>query len=342
MMSGRELLWRRSFLAALPALACGLGAAWVARAEPRRFKIALANLDETQGVTLEGLGFTGSDVRRSFEMAARTRPVDMLYFDNAGDPARAVANADAAIEAKVDLLIEYNADTEANAEIARHLANAGIPALALVGPLPGAPLYGPDNRAAGQIAGRALVAFAGETWPNEQVFGVLIGDLAAPGTAVKDRVQGITEGVHEGLPALELAALDTGGQSVRADALLTKFLRTQPGRRLLIATLDDLAAVYAARAVEMNRRQSDCVIVSQGLDPNIHGGTSEKKELDPNNRSSVVLGSVAYYMDRYGYKVLPLALRLLAGETLPPRTATNHILVTAADVFREYPPIDVN
>jgi hypothetical protein len=45
------------------------------------------NLDETPGVTLEGLGFTGSDVRRSFEMAARTRPVDMLYFDYAGDPA---------------------------------------------------------------------------------------------------------------------------------------------------------------------------------------------------------------------------------------------------------------
>ena len=71
----------------------------------------------------------------------------------------------------------------------------------------------------------------------------------------------------------------------------------------------------------MSRRQSDCVIVSQGLDRNIHGGVSEKKELDPNNRSSVVLGSVAYYMDRYGYKVLPLAMRLLGGEALPSPSA---------------------
>ena len=323
-------------------MACGLGAARAARAEPRRFKIALANLDETPGVTLEGLGFTGSDVRRSFELAARTRPVDMLYFDNAADPARAIGNAEAAIAAKIDLLIEYNADADANAEIARRLADAGIPALALVDALPGAPLYGPDNRAAGQIAGRALVAFARENWPGEQVLAVLIGDLAAPGADIKDRVQGITEGVHESLPTLQLAALDTGGQSGRADALLTKFLWTQPGQRLLIATLDDLAAVYATRAIEMNRRQGDCVIVSQGLDPNIHGGVSEKKELDPNNRSSVVLGSVAYFMDRYGYDVLPLALRLLAGETLPPRTVTHHILVTAANVFREYPPIDIN
>jgi len=336
-MTSRPALCRRSLLAGL--LACALD---TARAEGRRFRIALADLDETPGVTLEGLGFTGAELRRSFDLAARTLPVDMLYFDNAGDPGRSIANAEAAIAAKVDLLVEYNADAGANAEIARRLAAAGIPALALVNPLPGAPLYGPDNYAAGQIAGHALGAFALETWPNEQVSGVLIGDLADAGPAISDRVRGITEGVRELLPALRLAALDTGGQSVRADALLSKFLQTQRGQRLLIATLDDLAAVYAKNSIEMNRRQSDCVIVSQGLDRNIHGGASEKKEIDPNNRGSVVLGSVAYYMDRYGYDVLPLALRLLAGEALPPRTLTRHILVTAANVFREYPPFDMN
>lgn len=330
-------LRRRPILAGW--LAASLGPA---RAEVRRFRIAFANLDETPGVTLEGFGFSGADVRRGFELAARTLPIDMMYFDNAGDPARALANADAAIAARVDLLIEYNADAETNAEIARRLAAAGIPAFALVDPLPGAPLYGPDNSEAGRIAGRALGAFARENWAGEQVLGLLIGDLADPGPATNDRVQGITEGVHESLPSLKLASLDTGGQSVRADALLTKFLLTQRGQRLLIATLDDLAAVYAKNAIEMNRRQSDCIIVSQGLDRNIHGGASEKKEIDPNNRGSVVLGSVAYYMDRYGYDVLPLALRLLGGETVPARTATKHMLVTAANVFREYPPFDMN
>jgi ABC-type sugar transport system substrate-binding protein len=308
----------------------------------RRYRIALANSDETPGATLEGLGFSGFEVRRSFELAARTLPVDLVCYDNGGDPSRAVANAEAAIAARVDLLIEFNADEAANAEIAQRLANARIPAFALIHPVPGAPLYGPDNRAAGRIAGRALGDFARETWPDEQVMGVLIGDLADPGPTILARVDGITEGVHETLPALRFATLDTGGQPVRADALLANFLRAQRGRRMLIATLDDLAAVYAKNAIEMNRRQSDCVIVSQGLDRNIHGGASEKKEIDPANRGSVVLGSVAYYMDRYGYEVLPLALRLLAGETLPPRTLTRHKLVTATNVFREYPPIDMN
>jgi len=330
---------RRSVLAGLVAVACH----GPANAEGRgRYRIAFANLDETPGNKLEGLGFTGADVRRSFELAARTLPVDMFYYDNGGDAARAVANAEAAIDDKAELLIEYNSDAEANAEIARRLAAAHVPALALVHSVPGASLYGPDNRAAGRIAGQALCAFAAENWRNEQILGVLIGDLADPGPAVRERVQGISDGVRESLPQLKPALLDTGGQSVRADALLTKFLRTQPDQRLLIATLDDLTAIYAKNAVEMNRRQSDCVIVSQGLDPHIHGGVNDKKEIDPNNRSSVVLGSVAYYMDRYGHDVLPLALRLLSGDKLPAHTTTRHKLVTNAKVFQEYPPIDMN
>src|SRR5881394_1279110 len=134
-MAGRPGLRRRLFLGGL--LACGIRPA---RAEGRRFRIALANLDATPGVTLEGLGFTGAELRRSFELAARTLPVDMLCFDNGSDPIRAIANAEAVIAAKVDLMIEYNADPEANDAIARRLAAARIPALALVDPLPGAPL----------------------------------------------------------------------------------------------------------------------------------------------------------------------------------------------------------
>ena len=86
--------------ALLAGLACRLPLSAPSRAEARRCRIAFANLDETPGVTLEGLGFTGAEVRRSFELAARTLPVDMLYFDNAGDPARAIANAEAAIAAR--------------------------------------------------------------------------------------------------------------------------------------------------------------------------------------------------------------------------------------------------
>ena len=78
------------------------------------------------------------------------------------------------------------------------------------------------------------------------------------------------------------------------------------------------------------------------MDRTIHGGMNDRKEIDPANRGSIVIGSVAFYLDRLGYEVLPLAMRMLRGESLPARVTTRHTLVTAANVFIEYPPYDMN
>ena len=299
-------------------------------------------MNETAGVRIEGLGFSGQDVRRSFELAARTLPVEMIYYDNAGDADRALLNADDAVRRKVDLLIEYNGETSANAEIARRLKSAGIPVLAIHHPVGDAPLYAADNLAAGGIAGHALGDFAKQTWPEHKPLAVIIGDFGDPSEPVSLRLRGITEALHAELPAIVPTSLDTGGQPLRSEGVLAKYLASQPRRKVLIAALDDPTALSARNGAEIAVRLHDCVIVSQGLDRGIHGGANEKKEIDPANRASVVLGSVAYFLDRYGYEVLPLALRLLNGEAIPPRTVTQHILVTGKNIFREYPPTDMN
>lgn len=332
-------LARRRFLAG------AVGAAFAStapRAAPRPYRIAFANINETQGARIEGLGFSGFDVRRSFELAARTLPVDIIYYDNAGDEETAVSNAAAAISQKVDLLIEYNAETSANPEIARRASAAGIPVLAISYPVGDAPLYGADNLAAGRIAGHALGVFTKQTWPDETPVAVILGDLGDPSDAVTRRIKGIAEAFRAELPGVQPTMLDSGGQPQRGDDLLAKYLRRQPRRKVLVAALDDATALWARTAVETAVRINDCVIVSQGLDHSVHGGAHEKKEIDPTNRASVLLGSVAFYMDRYGYDVLPLALRMLGGQAVPPSTFTKHILVTGANVFHEYPPIDMN
>ena len=104
----------------------------------------------------------------------------------------------------------------------------------------------------------------------------------------------------------------------------------------------DLTALAVKGAVESAGRVQDTAIVSHGVDRTIHGGMNDRKELDPANRASIVIGSVAFYLDRLGYEVLPLAMRMVRGETLPARVTTRHTLVTAANVFIEYPPYDMN
>ena len=330
---------RRFFATLIGVLAASSAPAQIA---VRRFRIAFANLNEDPSVHLEGLGFTGLEVRRSFELASRTLPVDVIYYDNSGDAHKAVANANDAIERRVDLFIEYNADLEANGEIGRRMRGAGIPVLAINTSVPGAPLYSADNIAAGRIAGKALAEFARENWADQAVVAVIAGDLGETAPYLGERIRGIVEALRQGLPEIALTQLDTSGNPVRLDGLLSKFLASQTRRKILIAALDDPTALAAKAAVERAMRVSDCVIVGQGLDRSVHGGAGEKKEIDPANRGSMVLGSVAYYLDLYGYEILPLALRMLRGEQVPMRTTTKHILVSARNVFKEYPPTDMN
>jgi len=321
-------------------------AAWLAPATPasaqRRWVVAFANATEEPGVTLEGTGFTGPEVRESFNLAARVHPIDLVIYDNRGDDARAIANAEAAIARKVDLYVQYHRGPSANAIVAQKLKAAGVPVLAVNHPVPGAPFYGVDNAAAGRLAGEALAQFAAQAWAGQPAVAVVIGRVSAAAERVPERVQGVAETLRQRLPAARLTTLDTKGNPAQVATLLGSFLAAQPSRKVLIAATDDATALAAKSAVEAAGRLRDTVIVSHGVDRSIHGGMNDRKEIDPSNRSSIVIGSVAFYLDRLGYEVLPLALRMLRGEPVPAFTATPHKLVTAANVFAEYPPYDMN
>jgi ribose transport system substrate-binding protein len=308
----------------------------------RRWIIAFANATEEPGVTLEGTGFTGAEVRESFNLAARPYPIDMVFYDNHRDDARAVANAEAAVARKVDLYIQYHAGAAANATVARTLKAASIPVLALNYPVPGAPLYGLDNAAAGRLAGEALAQFATRSWSGQAMVAVVVGRVSAAAERVPERVQGVSEALRQRLPTARLTTLDTQGSPAQVGPLLGAFLAANPSRKVLIAATDDATALAAKAAVETAGRARDAAIVGHGVDRSVHGGMNDRKEIDPSNRGSIVIGSVAFYLDRLGYDVLPLALRMLRGEPVPPRTATPHKLVTAANVFIEYPPYDMN
>jgi ABC-type sugar transport system substrate-binding protein len=159
---------------------------------------------------------------------------------------------------------------------------------------------------------------------------------------VPERVQGVTEVLRQRLPSVPVSTLDTQGNVAQVGPLLGSFLAGHASRRVLIAATDDATALAVKSAVEAAGRLRDAVIVSHGVDRSVHGGMNDRKEIDPANRGSIVIGSVAFYLDRLGHAVLPLAVRLLRGEPVPPITMTPHRLVTAANVFIEYPPYDMN
>jgi len=307
----------------------------------RQYVVAFANLTEEPGVTLEGTGFTGREIRESFTLAARAYPLEMVYYDNQRDDARALANAEAAIARKVDLYIQYHRGG-ASVAVAEKLKAAGIKVLAVNAPIAGVPLYTADNLAAGRVAGEALAQFALRAWRGQPMAAAIVGPVSAAEERVPERVQGVTQALGQRLPGVRVTALDTRGNPAQVGPLVGKFLATHPTGRLLLAATDDATALAVKAALEAGGRVHDSVIVSHGVDRSIHGGMNDRREIDPSNRGSILVGSVAFYLDRYGYEVLPLAMRMLRGEAVPARVTTRHVLVTAANVFSEYPPYDMN
>jgi len=89
---GRRRSCVRRWAAALGAAGLLAGALAPVEAQ-RRYVVAFANLTEEPGVTLEGTGFTGREIRESFVLAARAHPLEMVFYDNQRDDARAVGRA---------------------------------------------------------------------------------------------------------------------------------------------------------------------------------------------------------------------------------------------------------
>jgi len=310
-------------------------------AADRRYTIAFANLTEEPGAALEGTGFTGREIRESFVLAARGLPVDLVFYDNRRDARTALDNAADAARRRVDLFVEYFNEPSTNDAIARTLREASIPVLAVNYPVGDAPLYTADNAAAGRIGGEALGDFAARSWRGVNVVGVIVGPVGARQDRLAERVRGVTDGLRSRQPSIRVVQLDTQGNPATVATLIGKLVAAQPNTKFVIAALDDTTALAAKSALEAAGRLADGAIVGFGCDRSIHGGASDRKEIDPSNRGSIVVGSVGFYLDRYGYDVLPLALRIVRGEPVPPRTMTTHRLITASNVFKEYPPYDM-
>ena len=270
-------------------------------------------------------------------LGARGLPIDLVLYDNARERAKSIANAEDAVRRKVDLYIQYCDDQAANEEVARRLAAARIPVLAVNAPVGNAPVYAADNHEAGRLAGDALGRFALTTWRERLLAAAILG-------AVQTIPRKPSKLASPGSPKACAGILRMWCRSVRQRWQLSRrasAAATLPGQGKWRESLwwlrfdDDATALAAKLAAETAGRVPDTVIVSQGCDPSVHGGTSAKKAIDANNSNSIVLGSVAYFLDRYGSEILPLALKMLQGEHVPPRSLTGHVLVTAKNVFQE-------
>ncbi|MCO6452793.1 MAG: substrate-binding domain-containing protein [Caldilineales bacterium] len=288
------------------------------------YRIGFANLTESD------IAFA-IDVRRGLERAAEAKGVQLVLADNQLSGEQALRVADYLIEKKVDLVIEYQIDAAVSSLIMDKFSRAGIPVIAVDIPMVGANFFGADNYRSGHIAGLELGRWIQECWDGELDLLLILEERRA-GDLPASRIVGQIEGVQQMLgtiPAEKRIYLDSGNTSRTSDINLSEALQNnRQARRIAVLAFNDDAAFGALQAARRLGRESDVAIIGQGCDRII------RAEL--RKRGACVVGSTAFMPERYGDRLIELALQILEGKPVPPAVYMDHVFITAANIDEYY------
>lgn len=272
------------------------------------------------------------DLTRSLREAASERGIELIVADNCFNGEIAVMNARMFVEKKVDLVVQSQAVERVAPLISHILSGAGIPCLAIAIPHPGAVYFGPNNFEAGILAGRALGEYTRDHWDG-RVDNVLLLEVPDAGPLPEERITGALVGLTEVLGSLresDAIHLDCRGTFQYSYRIVLDVLKSMPeNTRLLVAAVNDPSAVAAARAMEACGRDLRLAIVGQG---GSREGRAEMRKPD-----SPLLGSVAYFPEKFGTQIIPLALNILAGKPVSPAVYVNHMFLSRENVDHFYP-----
>lgn len=271
------------------------------------------------------------EVRLSLTRAAEREHVELITVDNRYQPKIALRSADYLIREQVDLVIEFQTDELIAPAIASKYMEANIPFIAIDIPHPGATYFGANNYQAGLLAGQYLGRWAKKHWGAE-MDEILLVELQRAGSLPKARMRGVATGITELIRVPErcrTVSIDGDGQFQQTLERVRKHLRESKAKRVLVGAANDSSALGAMRAFQEAGRANDCVVVGQNGEP------EARAEL--RTAHTRLIGSVAYFPEKYGDGLLRLALDILARRVVPPAVFTNHQLITPENVDHFYP-----
>src|SRR5947209_3478799 len=298
------------------------------RSSMRPFKQRLYRI----GYAAQGTDYQFSkEVSAGLQRAAAAEGVELICVDNRYSPRIAQRNADVLVRERVDLVIEFQTDEQIAPIVAAKYRDANIPLIAIEIPHPGATYFGANNYEAGLIGGRYLGRWAKQRWQGV-VDEIVLVVLKRAGSLPQMRLTGMLVGMKEVCPHLEdrrVTYLDGDGVLGDSFEAMRKHLRASKSRRIVVGAINDPSALGALRAFQEAGRTDACAIVGHNASPE---GRAELRQ--PGTR---LIGSVAYFPEKYGDEILKVALDILHRRAVPPAVFVKHQMVTPDNVNHIYP-----
>ena len=284
------------------------------------------------GYAAQGTDYQFSrEVSAGLQRAAVTHGVDLICVDNKYNPKIAQRNAEVLVREKVDLVIEFQTDEHVAAAVAAKYREADIPLIALEVPHPGATYFGANNYEAGLIGGRHLGRWAKQ-------------DLARRrGRDHLDRARACRQ------PAENAAHRNAGRDAgdLRTARRLPRHLhgwrwqtQRELRRRPQAPAIEPRAADTRRRRQRSQRAWRLTGVPRRPPQRWLRRHGSERRPRRTRRTAGAgtrLIGSVAYFPEKYGGEILALALDILHRRPVPPAVFVKHQLVTPDTVDHIYP-----
>jgi ribose transport system substrate-binding protein len=289
------------------------------------YRIGFANLSEEIPFAV--------DVRRGLERAAKEAGnIDLIVADNQLQGEVALRIAEHLIGKGVDLVIEYQIDEKVGSLIMNKFQQAGIPVIAVDIPMLGASFFGADNYQSGHTAGVALGNWIKKQWAGAIDHLIVLEEPRAgalPAARIHGQIDGLQSVIGE-IPSEKICYLDSGNTTELSEMQMTRALEEYASaHHLAVISFNDDAAFGALAAARKAGREADVVIIGQGADRKLRPEIRR-----PNSR---IIGSTAFMPEKYGEKLIDLALKILQGKPVPPAVYTDHTFINAQNINLFYP-----
>lgn len=270
-------------------------------------------------------------VMQNVETAAAREHIHLITVNNRYSAREALRNADLLIKERVDLVLEFQTYDRVAPIIASKFLEANTPVIAIEIPHPGATYFGANNYKAGLIGGKALGRWAREHWDGK-VDQLVLLELPIAGALPELRITGLVDGLRTELPSISgvpVVHLNGRGDFEQVLEVVRQYLRRSPCRRTLVGAVNDIGALAALRAFEEVGASDRCAVIGQNA---VREARNELRR--PGTR---LIGTVAYFPERYGDEIIPLALGILQKKSVPSTVFVKHQLITPRNVDLIYP-----
>jgi ribose transport system substrate-binding protein len=272
-----------------------------------------------------------SEVERGIQAEAGRCGIDVLLRHHEFDSDLLITQVNELLSSDIRLLLTYNPNEYISHVLADRCAASGVPVIAITFPVPGARVFGVNNYRAGVTGGEGLGEHIARKWGGN-VDHVVVLDIPGSSPAQGARITGMIEGLRTrvDVPRGKILHLHPDRRTAPAHPAMREVLaKYSKSRHIAVLCYNDVNALGALAAVEQADRTDDVVILSQG------GVEDVRAHL--RKRRSAIWGAVAHFPEKFGQRLIPVALRLLRGEAAPAVTYTDHVLLTRANVGRYYP-----